>query len=399
MKSNKKHSISIMFLAICFVVGLGCKFFTPTRFTSTPLSPTFMSPTFMSPISSAPTDATLTDIPTLASVETGVTEIPTPASIETDVTETPAAVPATVEPLPAQTATTNLPNDPANPPIIPIITAADKERLRIIYLAGQAAGNHAAVFAKVGDSMTWLSFFLKDEIGCGVDRMDRYDYLLPTVEYLRATAFPADYTDVWCGVANAYTRSSVTAVHSWTSADALDPARLDPVPFDCSAPYDTPLKCELHLIKPSIALIMYGTNDLFFFNDLEMFRANLTQIVADVLNAGVIPVLSTIPPRFDTPEWGARVPMYNQIIIEVAQVQRVPLWNYWLALQDLTLVNHGIGADGVHPNYSLDGAGGDYGAAIFTPEGLRYGFNLRNLTAIQVLDKLKRVVIDDGAPD
>jgi len=289
--------------------------------------------------------------------------------------------------------------DPVPAPIIPTIDASSKTRLRGIYLTGQESGNRAGVFAKVGDSITWLSFFLKDEIGCGVDRMDSYSNLLPTVEYFRATTFPGDYTDAWCGVANSFTRASVTAVHSWTAADALDPARLDPAPSGCSAPYNTPLKCELHLIKPSIALIMYGTNDLFFFNDLGMFRANLNQIVVDTLEAGVIPVLSTIPPRFDSPEMSALVVPHNQVIIEVAQAQQVPLWNYWLALQDPNLVNHGIGDDGVHSNYSLDGTGGDYGAAIFTSEGLRYGFNLRNLTAIQVLDKLKRVVIDDGAPD
>ncbi|MCX6015271.1 MAG: hypothetical protein NT020_06755 [Chloroflexales bacterium] len=50
--------------------------------------------------------------------------------------------------------------------------------------------------------------------------------------------------------------------------------------------------------------------------------------------------------------------------------------------------------NGIHPNiYS-----GDQGAN-FATEGLRYGYNQRNLTAVQVLAVIKRIVIDDGTPD
>jgi hypothetical protein len=41
---------------------------------------------------------------------------------------------------------------------------------------------------------------------------------------------------------------------------------------------------------------------------------------------------------------------------------------------------------------------GDQGAD-FTTTGLQYGYNQRNLTAVQVLAVIKRIVIDDGVPD
>jgi hypothetical protein len=196
-------------------------------------------------------------------------------------------------------------------------------------------------------------------------------------------------------VANSFTRQSASAVAGWSADYASDPAYLDPsLASVCPAPYNTPLRCELYLLRPSIALIMYGTNDLQRYNDLAFYRANLTRIVTETVAAGVIPVLSTIPPRLDSPEMGARVAPYNQAVIEVAQAQQIPLWNYWLALQGPEMINQGISEDGVHPNIFNSSEG-----ANFTAEALRYGYNVRNLTAIQVLAKIKQVVMDDGSPD
>ena len=48
--------------------------------------------------------------------------------------------------------------------------------------------------------------------------------------------------------------------------------------------------------------------------------------------------------------------------------------------------------DGIHP--SAWRYGGDFG-----PQGLRYGYNQRSLGALQMLDKLLRVVIRDGAAE
>ena len=85
---------------------------------------------------------------------------------------------------------------------------------------------------------------------------------------------------------------------------------------------------------------------------------------------------------------------YNRQVFDIAQSTGSPLWNYWLALQDPSVINQGISADGVHPSIYMNELGAD-----FTTTGLRYGYNQRNLTAVQVLEAIKRIVIDDGAPD
>jgi lysophospholipase L1-like esterase len=72
------------------------------------------------------------------------------------------------------------------------------------------------------------------------------------------------------------------------------------------------LLCELKRKKPSIVLIMYGTNDLERYNNLSTFQTQLTTIAQKSIAAGVIPVLSTIPPRVGYTE---RVSNYNAVII------------------------------------------------------------------------------------
>jgi hypothetical protein len=108
----------------------------------------------------------------------------------------------------------------------------------------------------------------------------------------------------------------------------------------------------------------------------------------------VIPVLSTIPPRLDNTVYNARVVRYNAIIIRMAAAKRLPLWNYWLALQSPELIDNGLSGDRIHPNTYRTTQSAD-----FSQEGLRYGYNQRNLTALQVLDAVRRIVILNGAPD
>ena len=274
------------------------------------------------------------------------------------------------------------------PPITPVIDKAMKAQLRNTYKLGVAAGNRPTVFAKVGDSITRTPYFLKD-VGCNVAILGSHQRLAPTITYFRSTSFPQAYTTVWCGDSNSFTRDSMTAHNGWT---VDEPLRKFSNPLSaCPAPYDTPLRCELHLLKPTIALIMLGTNDLEN-NDTVNFRKKLTRIVQDTILDGVVPVLSTIPPRQDSPTHGQRVAPYNIIIREVAEVLQVPLWNYWLSLQGTGVINNGMDNRGIHPSVYNGGE-----PAVFTPSGLRYGMNLRNFTALDVLKKVKAVV-QNNAP-
>ncbi len=277
---------------------------------------------------------------------------------------------------------------PPLPPAVPVIDAAMKARLRAVYLSGQAMGNRAGVFSKVGDGITATGSFLTD-IGCGGENLGPHAELASTIAYFRATSTPGRGGS-WCGMSNSFTLTSAAAESGWTTASALAPVARP----DCPAPYDTALRCELHLTRPSIALVMLGTNDLERVGDVSAYAANFGRIVDEAVGAGVVPVLSTLPPRLDNAMLGARVARYNDAVRSVAAARQVPLWDYWLAMTAPSMVNQGIGSDGITPNVYLDGY-----ACNFTSAGLTYGFNQRNFTALQALAHVKAVVFEDGPPD
>jgi hypothetical protein len=266
-------------------------------------------------------------------------------------------------------------------PVVPRIDGALRQRLAVVYRAGRARGNRAAVFAKVGDSITESGSFLQD-IGCGQAQLGSRLGLAATIAFFRRVRFPDSYTSAWCGVANSFTRASTTAVMGWDAGVPL--TRFTDQPVGCAAPFDRPLRCELRLLRPAFALVMYGTNDLER-SGVGMFRARLRRLVDTTLAAGTVPVLSTIPPRHDG--FAARVPVFNAVIAALAATERVPLWNYARALAAPETLHSGLSDDGIHPSvYSGDQA------AMLTGPGLGYGYNVRNLTALQVLAALRRAV-------
>ena len=63
----------------------------------------------------------------------------------------------------------------------------------------------------------------------------------------------------------------------------------------------------------------------------------------------------------------------------------IPLIDYWAAMHPLN--RNGIDADGIHPNIYRNA--GDAQACTFTADALRYGYNMRNITALLMLDRLR----------
>jgi hypothetical protein len=96
--------------------------------------------------------------------------------------------------------------------------------------------------------------------------------------------------------------------------------------------------------------------------------------------------LSTLPARLVP--GGERIEEFNQIIRNVALAYDVPLWDYASVMA--TLPNQGLSDDGVHPSLP---PGPVTATTDFTPENLQYGYTLRNLMALQVLDQIWRQVI------
>jgi hypothetical protein len=135
-----------------------------------------------------------------------------------------------------------------------------------------------------------------------------------------------------------------------------------------------------------VALIMFGTNDLKTLSAVE-FRRDLAQVARLVSGAGVIPVISTIPPRARWP-FSQRVERFNAEIAALAAGRRLPLWNYWRQMTAPGIPSDGLSRDGVHPSVLCPPCT----AVDLRPAGLWQGYALRNLGALRVLDRLRRTV-------
>ncbi len=267
---------------------------------------------------------------------------------------------------------------------MPRIDADLKAELQAVYQRGLAQGNRPEVFSKIGDSITDTPAFLQS-LGAGPVEYGDYADLAPLVEYYRATIVREHEGQN----ENSFQLHSFGALSGWKAFDLLDEGSRFWEPL-CGAE-ESPLECELRNTRPAIALILIGTNDAGH-TSVEDYERQLTEVITLTLNYGVIPVLSTLPPQTISEGRAEIMPDYNAVVLAVAQRNHVPVWNYWRALQPLP--NLGLSEDGLHPSENAD-----LGDSNFTEAALQYGFPVRSLTALQVLAKVKSVVIDDGPPD
>lgn len=244
------------------------------------------------------------------------------------------------------------------------ITAYVAQNLKNIAKKGPNQKN--SVFSKIGNSITVSTNFLHCFAGSKVT-LGPYSSLGSTLSYFK--------TDLGGGI-TPYNRQSLCATVGWSAWSALSGS-------------PSPLTKELTAISPRFAVLKYGTNDIEAKN-IYSYADNMLDIVDTMLSAGVIPLLTSIPPRDDKPSSNTEVPRYNAVVRGIAQARQIPFQDYHQEL--LKLSDHGLGPDKLHPsaNYTL-------GACDFTSAGLAYGYNLRNLLTLQSLDRAKAVVVDNKA--
>lgn len=263
---------------------------------------------------------------------------------------------------------------PGGSAIISGITAHSRQ----IFLDGQAKGNRANVFSKVGDSITFAPYFMHQL--ASDYRLGEYSYLAPALRFFYGPNARGE---------NSFSASSLAAMPGWSTVTQLTPGKsTSPL---CS-PTETPLVCEFRTARPSVALIMLGTIDSEGFITLDQYRANLEQVVQITIDMGIIPVLSTIPPlqvEQDRVERGVAI---NGVIVATARKYDIPLWDYYTAM--INLPDKGLSGDGGHPSEPPDGK-----HAYFDAEHLQYGYPMRNLTGLQMLYELWRQVLYDGGTD
>lgn len=250
-------------------------------------------------------------------------------------------------------------------PIVPSVP----ERMREVYAEGIANGRNPQVFTKVGDCMTaspdYLFPFASGQYALGV-----YTHLQAVIDHFgSATIREVDGQPV-----NSFSNPSLSVSCGFNSAGPIDPLWADP---EFCEPGESSLTCELRVSNASFALIMLGTHDMHF--EKERFKGYLEQIVEESIDTGVVPILTTFPPRSDDLE---KAQEYNEVVVEVAQEQQVPLANLWRTLSNKP--NYGVQPD--HPtalSLPADGC-----AACFTEDNLQTGAVQQNWVALMALNEV-----------
>jgi len=226
---------------------------------------------------------------------------------------------------------------------------------------GQHLARDPHVLSKVGDcnSNDWLYLH---PFGEGQYDLGPYGYLQPVIDqYGASMAF------------NTY-----AAYNGLNSNAVLDPLWADP---SACQPGEPPLACEYRAHNPSVAVIMFGTNDLVVLSP-EEFDHYLRRVVVETIEAGIVPLLSTFPRHIELAD---RSLLFNQIVVRIALDYHIPLMNFWLALEPLP--DYGIADDLYHLNGPLTRAG-DFSDA----NNLRTGYPMHNLVTLQALDVLRRAL-------
>lgn len=255
---------------------------------------------------------------------------------------------------------------------IPLFYNFNTGQVYNIFRNGKQLGNRPNVFMKVGDSVTAVQpFLIAYGEGNNYD-LGTYGYLQDTINYFN-TVSPRT------GIANSFTNPSFAAFTGATAGSMLSTLFADRT----FCVEQTPLSCEINLTRPSVGLILFGTQDIRIV-DARNFRIQLAQMVEYMISQGVIPVLSTF--HNNPSYYGADAVIFNNVIVDVSEAYGVPLINLWKATQPLP--DNGVMlSDPVHLTM------GWQNSYDLTGEENEYGVNMRNLVTLQALDQLRKTVL------
>ena len=243
------------------------------------------------------------------------------------------------------------PNEWKKLPVIPTIHPDVKK----IFMHGIELGNNPKAFSKIGDCGSTPAWFLGDfDRGEKFYDLGDYDTLKDVIDYYQGS----------------FGRTSLAARSGFNASSLFVSIWADRSYCNSN---EAPLACEYRQFKPSLAFIMLGSNDVWH---PEEFEPQMRKIIDYSLEKGVIPILST---KADNIEEDGRI---NDTIARLSQEYHIPLWNFWLAMEDLP--NRGLQEDNVHLTF---------GRNFFDdPEVMQKAWSVRNLSALQVLDAIWKEV-------
>ena len=268
------------------------------------------------------------------------------------------------------------PSDKTQSPMTPYVAS------NILRIATLHPGRSSNVFMKVGDSNTVNGNFLT----CFTQKppystMSESDYVnLDTHTELRQTI---DYFAACVAGTTPFERVSLAAAGGTGSGYPLS-----------STP--TYLDQEIAAMNPQFAIVMYGTNDLGNTidpgNTTKRFGSDgyphyLLVLVDAIIDKGIVPILTTIPPKTTSPEIAQLVPTFNDVVRGIAEARQIPLVDWNREMQKLPGL--GLGGDGTHPIYE------DAQSCNLAPEKLaKYAFNVRNLITLEALERVRKIFVE-----
>jgi uncharacterized protein YraI len=239
---------------------------------------------------------------------------------------------------------------------IPTVSAA----MQAVFQKGQQLGNRADVFTKVGDCITANWMFL-NPIGTGDHKPSAYPGLEDIIAYYSEAELR--------GGLNSFSNQSLAMHDGITSAQILDHTWANP---NLCKSGETPLACEYRINKPSIAIIMLGTTDVYS-SFAEQFKENVDKIIEISLDHGVIPLVSTAPGYRTGAKYESHAIHFNTLLVESAKAHNVPIMDLYGAL--LSMPEDERFKEGTESHLSAD------------------GYYVRNLLTLKALRAIKEAVM------
>ena len=266
------------------------------------------------------------------------------------------------------------------------------------------------VFMKVGDSHYAKAFdgrfmLCFSNQNSNTVALNGHTELQKTIDYFQS------------GNVDSFNRDSLAAVGG-TSTNYL---------FLSSKSY--PLKSEISAIQPRFAFFDHGTNDMgngsythqpvtYTYNgntttaqgyswSIQDYYRQLTKAMDMMEEAGIVPIITSIVPRHDTPtninyiggpalastsDYPTHmVTAFNAVVKGNAEARELPFFDAWAIFK--TLPNEGISSDKVHASHNGS-------PCHFTEDGLKYGVNMRNYGSLTLLTRVWRALYhEEGGTD
>ena len=242
-------------------------------------------------------------------------------------------------------------------PIIPVVS----QNARKIYQHGLDMGNNPYSFSKIGDCQSITTYFLSYFDTPSLYDLGDYAGLQETIDWY----------------AGSFSRDSLAVKGGFNAAAILSPLRADPK--QCKS-NENPIECEFRINHPSITIISL---EEWWAGHPENYETYMRQIIEYAIDKGVVPIIAT---KADNLEGSHLI---NQTIANLAQEYDIPLWNFWAAVQPLP--NHGliaVDSTGAVDMFHLTHSEGFY--YFNDPSAMQSGWSVRNLTALQTLDAVRR---------